>query len=340
MKRNSSTWTRSIVLLALFIALFTLAGCSGASEVAEANDTVTQTPSPTPHVPTLTLAGEDVFESPCGIPFVEPGYSAISPEGRDITADVVCTGEVDCMTPGEYPLSYGIRFDGEYYEVTRTVRVTEVGYPESVEPTKKVLYLTFDDGPCANTPELLDTLARHNAKATFFVITGNNPYLDTILPQISDAGHSIGVHCVCHEYDTLYSSSSYYLNDLISARERVHELTGEYVSLCRFPGGSTTAYHKLNNREKDAWNTVTAQLERMGIQYVDWNVGPENDTNNATSSLSTVKSFVPKYSVPVTLQHDTRLYSVKAVESILQWGEENGYTFLGLDTTVPAVHAN
>lgn len=340
MKRNSSTWLPFGTLLALFIALFTLVGCSGRSEVTEADDAATETPSPTPRVPTLTLAGEDVFESPCGISFVEPGYSAISPDGADITADVVCTGEVDSMTPGEYLLSYSIRFDGENYEVTRTVRVAEVGYPEPVEPTEKVLYLTFDDGPCANTPELLDTLSRHNAKATFFVITGNNPYLDTILPQISAAGHSIGVHCVCHEYDTLYSSSSYYLNDLISARERVHELTGEYVSLCRFPGGSTTAYHKLNNREKDAWNTVTAQLECMGIQYVDWNVGPENDTNNATSSLSTVKSFVPKYSIPVTLQHDTRLYSVKAVESILQWGEENGYTFLGLDNTVPAVHAN
>lgn len=340
MKRNSSTWLPFGTLLALFIALFTLVGCSGRSEVTEADDAATETPSPTPRVPTLTLAGEDVFESPCGISFVEPGYSAISPDGADITADVVCTGEVDSMTPGEYLLSYSIRFDGENYEVTRTVRVAEVGYPEPVEPTEKVLYLTFDDGPCANTPELLDTLSRHNAKATFFVITGNNPYLDTILPQISAAGHSIGVHCVCHEYDTLYSSSSYYLNDLISARERVHELTGEYVSLCRFPGGSNTAYHKLNNREKDAWNTVTAQLECMGIQYVDWNVGPENDTNNATSSLSTVKSFVPKYSIPVTLQHDTRLYSVKAVESILQWGEENGYTFLGLDNTVPAVHAN
>lgn len=340
MKRNSSTWLPFYTLLALFIALFTLVGCSGRSEVTEADDAATETPSPTPRVPTLTLAGEDVFESPCGISFVEPGYSAISPDGADITADVVCTGEVDSMTPGEYLLSYSIRFDGENYEVTRTVRVAEVGYPEPVEPTEKVLYLTFDDGPCANTLELLDTLSRHNAKATFFVITGNNPYLDTILPQISAAGHSIGVHCVCHEYDTLYSSSSYYLNDLISARERVHELTGEYVSLCRFPGGSTTAYHKLNNREKDAWNTVTAQLECMGIQYVDWNIGPENDTNNATSSLSTVKSFVPKYSIPVTLQHDTRLYSVKAVESILQWGEENGYTFLGLDNTVPAVHAN
>lgn len=77
----------------------------------------------------------------------------------------------------------------------------------------------------------------------------------------------------------------------------------------------------------------------MGIQYVDWNINPENSINSGVSVVNTVKLFSQKYDTPLPLQHDTRLYSVKAVEDILIWGEENGYTFLGLDTSVTPVHS-
>lgn len=340
MLKDRTGLVHAVGALILVCALAGLAGCGGniAAEAPAATDT--PAPSPTPREATLTLTDGNELDWPCGIPFAEPGYTATSPDGADITDKVVCRGEVDCMTPGDYTLSYSVLAGAERAEEKRIVHVTEVGYPEFVEPTEKVFYLTFDDGPCENTPEHLETLARHSAKATFFVITGNNPYLETLLPEIAEAGHSIGVHTESHVYDVLYSSSDYYLGDLMRARQSIYEITGEYVNLCRFPGGSTTAYHKLNNREKGAWDTVTAQLERMGIQYFDWNVSPENPTNNATSSLNAVKSFAPKYTVPVTLQHDTRLYSIRSVESILEWGEENGYTFLGLDTTVSPVHAN
>lgn len=331
-------FARLIYLAIAVVALALLCACGADDEPAPTPDA--PTPPPTPRTAVLTLAGGSSMDLPCGIPFEDPGCTALLPDGEDISAEVQCTGEVDCMTPGSYTLCYSVREGkAEYAKIERLVRVNAVGYPEPEQSGEKVIYLSFDDGPCEYTPMLLENLARHNAKATFFVITGNNPYLDTLLPEIYAAGHSVGVHAQCHEYDVLYSSSAYYLDDLASARRCVYDLTGEYVSLCRFPGGSATAYFKLNNREKGAWDTVTKQLERMGIQYVDWNVGPENAANSGESVVNAVKHFVQKYDTPVVLQHDTRLYSVKSVEAILQWGEENGYTFLGLDTAVPSVHS-
>jgi hypothetical protein len=38
------------------------------------------------------------------------------------------------------------------------------------------------------------------------------------------------------------------------------------------------------------------------------------------------------------LQHDIKKYSVEAVEEILQWGLENGYTFLPLQEDSPTCH--
>jgi peptidoglycan/xylan/chitin deacetylase (PgdA/CDA1 family) len=45
-----------------------------------------------------------------------------------------------------------------------------------VETPEKVVALTFDDGPCpANTPAVLELLARHQVKATFFILRGPTP---------------------------------------------------------------------------------------------------------------------------------------------------------------------
>lgn len=322
----------------IFSACGSTAGSAALPEETEAP--VEVTPAAPEDLRAITLTGGEVVSWSCGIPFDEPGYCACGTDGADATTRVTVTGEVDCMTPGDYELEYRMPCGAdEALCVTRTVRVEPVALPE---PTTRenVIYLTFDDGPCANTQELLDVLDRYGAKATFFVVANErNPYLAELLPKINTAGHTIGIHAENHDYDTLYSSSACYLADLASARQRVYELTGEYASLCRFPGGSTTAYHKLNNREDGAWDTVTAQLERMGMQYFDWNVSPENSVNSAVSSVSAVACYAPRYDVPVTLQHDTRLYSVKAVEPILQWGAEHGYEFCALDTSVPAVHA-
>lgn len=340
---QSNTSARCALSAALLLAALVLSACGGTAETA-APEPSAEPAVVTPAVPedlrAITLTGGETLDWPCGVAFEEPGYCACGRNGGDATARVTVKGEVDCMTLGDYALEYRLSgMAGDALCVTRTVRVKPVPLPETAA-REGVIYLTFDDGPCANTQELLDVLDKYGAKATFFVVASErNRYLEDMLPKIQAAGHAIGIHAANHDYDTLYSSSASYLADLASARQRVYELTGEYAQLCRFPGGSATAYHKLNNREDGAWDTVTAQLERMGMQYFDWNVSPENSVNSAASSVSTVAHYAPRYAVPVSLQHDTRLYSVKSVEPILQWGAENGYEFCALDASVPAVHA-
>jgi hypothetical protein len=40
----------------------------------------------------------------------------------------------------------------------------------------------------------------------------------------------------------------------------------------------------------------------------------------------------------VVLQHDARLFSVRALESMIEWALKEGYTFAALDETYPEVH--
>jgi len=64
---------------------------------------------------------------------------------------------------------------------------------------RNVLVLTFDDGPGSRlTPAILDILAEHNVKATFFLLGRNIARREAIVRQISAAGHEICSHGYDH----------------------------------------------------------------------------------------------------------------------------------------------
>lgn len=60
------------------------------------------------------------------------------------------------------------------------------------------LALTFDDGPSAYTNELLDTLAKYNIHATFFVVGGRARQHPEILERMKNEGHVIANHSFTH----------------------------------------------------------------------------------------------------------------------------------------------
>lgn len=68
-----------------------------------------------------------------------------------------------------------------------------------IKTKEKVIYLTFDDGPIPEvTPFVLDTLAKFNAKATFFCIGDNVRKHPSIFKMVVDAGHTVGNHTYNH----------------------------------------------------------------------------------------------------------------------------------------------
>ena len=78
----------------------------------------------------------------------------------------------------------------------------------------------------------------------------------------------------------------------------------------------------------------------MGFQYYDWNVssGDAGLTTDTSVVYENVISGIQDCDAAVVLQHDSKGYSVDAVEDIIKWGLENGYTFLPLHLNSPAAH--
>ena len=296
-----------------------------------------------PIPPELKLRGSAKITLTAGGSFRDPGWEATDNCDGDLSAKVTVSGSVNTMIPGTYVLTYTVQ--DAYQNVAkaeRTVVVAErppqpeniiVPLPDIVLPEgERFIYLTFDDGPSSHTPRLLDVLKKYNVKATFFVV---NTYFTDTLKRIADEGHTVAIHTASHKYNEIYRSEDAYFADLYRMQDIIKAHTGQTSTILRFPGGSSNSVSKKYN--KGIMTRLSQQVKERGFRYFDWNV-PSGDTDGAKTDQEVyerVINGVQKHKYSVVLQHDIKGYSVDAVESIIIWGLNNGYTFLPLTMDSP-----
>lgn len=228
-----------------------------------------------------------------------------------------------------------VKEDSVVYSVKDTFGNETIAIKKLVTDKTKIIYLTFDDGPSKYTSELLDILKRHNVKATFFVI--GSAYSD-IFSRIVEEGHAIGIHTYTHEFKEIYKNEENYFSDLMKVQDLIYEKTGYKTNLLRFPGGSSNTISK--NYNKGIMSRLVVSVVEQGFQYFDWNVD-SGDAGGATDTeevYENVKIGVEGKRIAIVLQHDTKKYSIDAVEKIIIWGKLNDYVFLPLNADSFGAH--
>ena len=285
--------------------------------------------------PELTLEGYRDVTITAGTRYEDPGCTAWDNVDGDLTAQIQTEGTVTWYKKGTYTITYTVTDSyGNTASCQRIVKVTPRPRQDVVDPGNRVIYLTFDDGPGPYTEELLDLLDSYDVQATFFVIDNSYRHL---LKEIAERGHSIGIHSVSHSYRTIYSSVDAFFDDLYGMQKIIEEETGAKTWLMRFPGGSSNTVSRFN---PGIMTTLTAAVEEAGFHYFDWNVDSDDAgrARSADTVYRNVTGGIVRQGASIVLQHDIHRYSVDAVEKILIWGFENGYTFLPLREDSPPVH--
>ena len=288
--------------------------------------------------PMIRLEGGEEISYPADFTFTDPGFEAIDESGNDLTAYVQVTGEVKPWIVGSYELNYYIMNEqGETASAKRVVNVVPQPMPDTVVPEEKTIYLTFDDGPGPYTERLLNLLANYGVKATFFV-TGNGPDYDDMIGRAYREGHAIGVHSYTHDYSRIYANEQAFFDDFQAMEDLIYSQTGSYTRLFRFPGGSSNTVSR--NYNYGIMSRLARYMTDMGYVFFDWNVtsGDAGETTSTYRVAENVKNGCSEHTVCVVLQHDIKGFSVDAVENIIIWGRNHGYTFKPLDETSFGAH--
>lgn len=306
-----------------------------------------------PNAPTITLEGGEMSFIIVGENYAEPGCTAMDFRDGDLSTNVIVSGDVDGNLPGIYTLKYSITNSiGVEAVKERTIYVIpkqeDSPAPENpdeeniptpgttIEPNGKTIYLTFDDGPGPHTDRLLDVLRKYGVKVSFFVKGGSN--YTQCLTRAAEEGHTVAIHTFSHNYNQIYANDEAFMADLEATQKMILECTGQTTMLTRFPGGSSNTISSVYN--KGIMTRLTKKLEELGYQYFDWNVD-SNDAGGAKDAnevFDNVVKGVSKRQNSVVLQHDTKSFSVDAVERIIAWGLCNGYSFAPLDINSPTCH--
>ena len=203
----------------------------------------------------------------------------------------------------------------------------------SGKSSKKIAYMTFDDGPYYNTYKVLDILDRYNAKATFFTTTVNgsscydkksyNCFL--LYKEYAKRGHTIANHTYTHAIRKgLYASVDSFISAVKKQEEHVKKYADGYVTnIVRFPGGSGSS----GKLKKD----ITKKLKEIGYGWVDWN-GYDGDGGILKSKDQARKNFYGSINskIEVILFHDYSSYTTSLLPEFIEYLQSKGYLLLPL----------
>ena len=186
---------------------------------------------------------------------------------------------------------------------------------QSASDGKKLIAITFDDGPSANTPTLLDGLEARGAVATFFMCAYNGSHgvagHSDLLPRMVSLGCQLANHSSTHPNFTKLSAEQ--IRAQISEVEPyLYKAVGDnYLEVVRIPGGSNNERIRAN---------VPHPIIIWSIDPLDW-----RDRNE---DIVYERIMQKAHDGGVILLHDLYKTSIAAGLRAIDSLREQGYEFV------------
>lgn len=201
--------------------------------------------------------------------------------------------------------------------------------------TDREIALTFDDGPDpVFTPQLLDLLARYDAKATFFVVGAHAERYPGLLKRMKDEGHIIGIHNYIHKTNWLMRPSTV-KKQIKRTCEIIREATGERPSYYRPPWGIVNVF--------DFSNLGYLKIILWSSLFGDWRIrlGAERLRKRIMKKLNPGEVLL-LHDCGATWGADRNAPAnmLKALEACLAEGVRRGYRFVHIEEMIALTERN
>lgn len=178
---------------------------------------------------------------------------------------------------------------------------------KSLDPTKPMLALTFDDGPNKYTDRLLDILIENDSKATFYLVGSRLHYFPEIIQRMGQLNMEFGNHTYDHKYlSSLEGEDEYWQLEDVDAELR--EMTGKETVSIRPPGGNMVDVPS---------EYIDKPLILWSIDTLDWK------TRDAQAVEDHILAYA--YDGAIILMHDLYESTVDAMEVVIPALKAQGY---------------
>lgn len=181
---------------------------------------------------------------------------------------------------------------------------------EDADAHQKLVAITYDDGPSANTTRLLNILEEYNVKATFFVVGQQAETYPDIVKREDELGMEIGSHTYDHTYLSRVSAEEIEVA-MSKNEETLTEIIGHGTTIMRPTGGG------INDTVRQV---VDLPMICWDVDTLDWK---SRDADSVTQiALDQVQDG------SIILMHDLYESTVDASERIIPELLERGYKFV------------
>lgn len=185
-----------------------------------------------------------------------------------------------------------------------------------VETEKPLISISFDAAwGNEDTQTILDILAKHEVKATFFMTGGWVESYPEDVKKIYAAGHDLGNHSENHKYMTKLSDQEK-TQELMSVHNKVKELTGYEMFLFRPPYG-------------DYNNEVVTNARNNGYYPIQWNIDSLDWKDYGADDI--VKKVTENKNLSngsIILCHNGAKYTKDALDTIITTLQDKGFEFV------------
>ncbi|HEX8983942.1 MAG TPA: polysaccharide deacetylase family protein [Bryobacteraceae bacterium] len=184
---------------------------------------------------------------------------------------------------------------------------------------RKAIALTFDDGPSESTPALLEILARHGVRATFFECGASVRRLPQVARDVAAAGHAIGNHSDTHR--GLY---------FMPAREIEHELAKAQQAILDASGVTPALFRPPYGVRWFGLRAAQRNLGLLGVMWTaigrDWKWPGERVAARLSAAASNGAIFCLHDGRNLTPHPDVRA-TLEAVRRLIPELRDQGYQF-------------
>ncbi|PYK31936.1 MAG: polysaccharide deacetylase family protein [Verrucomicrobia bacterium] len=175
--------------------------------------------------------------------------------------------------------------------------------------------MTFDDGPSAKlTPKLLDLLAQHHIKATFFLIGQNAAENPELVAREAREGHEVANHSWSHP-NLAKMSEDGVRGQLRKTDDAIKNGMGKSPTLMRPPYGSITPHQKKWIHQEFGYKVVLWDVDPL-----DWRrPGPSAVCNRIVKNTRAGS---------IILAHDIHPGTIEAIPCVFKELEAKGFKFV------------